>query len=346
MAGGLPAEEGAGDLLVAVRVVVEHPGRQADRGVQQGVADRLRPRDLLDEVAVARGGERGEPVERRALLVRLRRQLADEERRRGEQVDVDADQPVGCHAAHRVGVEGAHVAALGDVAGVAEAAHQLRPGLRDAAGAPADLRRLGGEAVAGDGRQHQVEGVLGAAAVRGRVGERADGVQQLEDRAGPAVGHDQRQRVLVRRPHVDEVDVHAVDLGHELRQRVELRLGRAPVVVGRPVARERLQGRQLNALRPVVRRAPCWASASPRCAGAGRPAAPLESRRGRGGSRLRCPAAAIRPPFVWPAPGSDHAPGAVKTRRQPNPPEPRCCRRRAGRPRLNRPRFTQADRAA
>ena len=26
----LPAEEGAGDLLVAVRVVVEHPGREAN----------------------------------------------------------------------------------------------------------------------------------------------------------------------------------------------------------------------------------------------------------------------------------------------------------------------------
>ena len=73
-----------------------------------------------------------------------------------------------------------------------------------------------------------MEGVLGPAAVRGRVGERADGVQQLDDRAGPAVGHDQRQRVLVRRPHVQEVDVHPVDLGGELRQRVQPRLGTGP----------------------------------------------------------------------------------------------------------------------
>ena len=71
-------------------------------------------------------------------------------------------QPLGCLAAHRVGDGGAHVAALGDVAGVAEAAHQLRPGLRDAAGVPAELGRLAGEAVAGQGRQHQVERVLGA----------------------------------------------------------------------------------------------------------------------------------------------------------------------------------------
>ena len=62
-----------------------------------------------------------------------------------------------------------------------------------------------------------MEGVLGAAAVRGRVGQRADRVEQLDHGAGPAVGHDQRQRVRVRRLDVDEVDVHAVDLGHELR---------------------------------------------------------------------------------------------------------------------------------
>ena len=63
--------------------------------------------------------------------------------------------------------------------------------------------------------------------------------------------HDQRQRILVRRLDVDEVDVHAVDLGRELRQRVQLRLEPAPVVVGRPVARERLERLELDALRAV-----------------------------------------------------------------------------------------------
>ena len=50
---------------------------------------------------------------------------------------------------------------------------------------------------------------------------------------------------------MDEVDVDPVDLGRELRQRVELRLHLAPVVVGLPVARELLQRRQLHALRPI-----------------------------------------------------------------------------------------------
>src|ERR671936_475120 len=125
-----------------------------------------------------------------------------------------------------------------DVVRIAEALHQLRPGSRDAAGAPTDFRGLAGEAVAGDGRQDEVECVLGGSAVRGRVGEWADGFEQLDNRAGPAVRHDQRQRVLVLGAHVDEVDVHPVDLGRELRQRVESPLDPAKVVVLYPVAVE------------------------------------------------------------------------------------------------------------
>jgi hypothetical protein len=163
----------------------------------------------------------------------------------------DAEQPLGRLPSHQVRDEGAHVAALGDVARVVEAVHQLRPRACDAAGLPAELGRLARKAVAGQGRQHQVEGVLGGAAVSGRVGQRADGVEELDDRAGPAMRHDQRHRVLMPRPDVDEVDLDPVDLGRELRQRVQSRLALAPVVVGRPVAAERLQRRQLPALGAV-----------------------------------------------------------------------------------------------
>ena len=110
---------------------------------------------------------------------------------------MDTEQPLGRLPSHDVGDEGAHVAALGDIAGVAESVHQLRPGLRDAAGVPAELGGLAGEAVAGQGRQHEVKRVLRLPTVRGRVGQRADGLEQLDHRAGPAVRHDQRQRVLV-----------------------------------------------------------------------------------------------------------------------------------------------------
>jgi len=134
---------------------------------------------------------------------------------------------------------------------LAETGHQLPPRLRNAGGGPAELGRLVGEAVPGDGRQHQMERVRGAAAVRGRVGERLDGLEQLDDRAGPAMGHDQRQRALVPRAHVDEVDVDPVNLGPELRQCVQLGLEPAPVVPGRPEPGERLSGRQLHTLRAI-----------------------------------------------------------------------------------------------
>src|SRR4026207_1977660 len=86
-----------------------------------------------------------------------------------------------------------------------------------------------------------------AGAVRG-----ADGLEQLDHGAGPAVGHDQRQRALVLRSDVDEVDLHAVVLGRELWTRVEPLRPAPEVVVARPVVRECLQRRQLDALRPVV----------------------------------------------------------------------------------------------
>ena len=163
-----------------------------------------------------------------------------------------AASPVRSLTAHCVGHERADVAALGDVAGVAEPVHQLCPRSARPTRLPAELGRLGREAVAGQGRQHQMERVFGASAVRGRVRQRADRVEQLHDRAGPAVGHDQRQRILMLRPHVDEVDVHAVDLGRELRQRVQPRFDAPEVVVGRPVSGELLEGRQLDALRAIV----------------------------------------------------------------------------------------------
>jgi hypothetical protein len=71
--------------------------------------------------------------------------------------------------------------------------------------------------------------------------------------------HDQRHRVLVRRLHVDEVDVNPVDLGRELRDRIQFRLALAPVVIGCPVAGELLDHRRLHALRPIgdeIRRRP------------------------------------------------------------------------------------------
>ena len=96
-----------------------------------------------------------------------------------------------------------------------------------------------------------MERVRCARAVRRGIRERLDDLQLLDDRAGPPVRDDQRQRVLVLGADVDEVDVEPVDLGDELRQGVQFRLALAPVVVGPPVARELLHHRERHALRVV-----------------------------------------------------------------------------------------------
>ena len=198
---------------------------------------------------------------------------------------MDSDQTLGCLAAHRVGDAGTHVAALGHVAGVAETTHELGPGARGAAEVPADLERLAGEPISRQRGEHEMERILGAAPVRRRIRQRPDGVDHLDHGAGPAVGHDQWQRVLVRRLDVDEMDVHAIDLAHELRQRVQARRDPPEVVFVLPVARELLQRSQLDALRPVGGQLLARPACCARCACADRRASPRECRGGRGGRR-------------------------------------------------------------
>ena len=62
------------------------------------------------------------------------------------------------------------------------------------------------EAVAGRVGDHDVERVLGAAAVGDRVDERVDHVEVVDGRPGVGVREQQRRRARVRRAHVDEVD--------------------------------------------------------------------------------------------------------------------------------------------
>ena len=153
--------------------------------------------------------------------------------------------------AHLLGDDRAPIAALRHELRVPEALHQHDPGTRDVLGIPAGGGRLAREAVAGHRRNHQVERVRCAAAMCGGIGERFDDLHLLDDRSGPSVRDDERQRVLVLRANVDEVNVEAVDLGDEVRHGVQFRLDLAPVVVGRPVARECLSRGELNALRVV-----------------------------------------------------------------------------------------------
>src|SRR5262249_53182473 len=152
-------------------------------------------------------------------------------RYRGRQVEVDAEQSCGRLARHRAGDGRAPVATLGDVASVPEALHQFRPGSGDVVRVPTGARRLAGEAVARQGRDHDVERVLGAPSVSGWIRERTDDLELLDDGSRPTVRDDHRKRILVTRTDVYEVNVDSVYRCHELRQGVELRLRLSPVVV-------------------------------------------------------------------------------------------------------------------
>jgi len=65
------------------------------------------------------------------------------------------------------------------------------------------------------------------------------------------MGHDQRQRVLARGADVYEDDVQPVDYRLELRQRVQPRLGRPPVIAVGPVTAKVPQVRKRHTLEPV-----------------------------------------------------------------------------------------------
>src|SRR5688500_1934873 len=96
-----------------------------------------------------------------------------------------------------------------------------------------------------------MESVRWLAAMRRGIGQGIDDLQLLDDGAGPSVRDDERQRVFVRRTNVNEMNVDPIDLGDEIRQRVESCLNLAPVVLRCPIARELLHRRELHALRCI-----------------------------------------------------------------------------------------------
>ena len=170
-AAGL-SEEGARDELVAAHIVVEHPGRQADRRVRDAV-ERLRAVRHLVGIADAGREEVDQHLIRCLLLggearrwrVADRDRPRDVGRNRGRHVRVDAEQPRRRQQGHLLGDGVAPVAALCDEVRVAEPVHQHDPGTGDADGVPAGLGRLTREPVARQRRDHEMEGVRGARAV-------------------------------------------------------------------------------------------------------------------------------------------------------------------------------------
>src|SRR6185503_11180387 len=121
-------------------------------------------------------------------------------------------------------------------------------GLGDAGRVPSGLCRFAGEAVTRKRWDDDVEGVIGAAAVRSRIGQGLDDFELFDDRAWPAMGDDDRHGVFMLGLYMDEVKVQPVDLRGELRVGVQFRFDFAPVVVLGPVVGELPDGSELDAL--------------------------------------------------------------------------------------------------
>ena len=83
------------------------------------------------------------------------------------------------------------------------------------------------------------------------LAQRFDHVEELGDRAGPAVRNDQRDRVGVVGPRVDEVDLLAVDLREVVRPAVEAVFLRAPVELRAPRVAQVLQVPEVGAVVPA-----------------------------------------------------------------------------------------------
>src|SRR4051812_39647825 len=137
---------------------------------------------------------------------------------------------------------------LGDVAGVAEALHQFRPGSAHPLGTPAGARRLARETVARHRGDNHVEGVGCARAVCRGIGKRVDDLQLLDDRAGPSVRNKERQSILMLRTNMNKMNLQTIDLRDKLRQGTEPGLAPAPIVIGRPIVCEILHRRERYAL--------------------------------------------------------------------------------------------------
>jgi len=135
---------------------------------------------------------------------------------------VDAHDCIGVGPGQARGDPGAKVAAVGGVPRIAKAVgHQPVPQRGDRVGAEPARRRRGGEAEPGQRRHDDGERVRGVTAVRLRVGQQGEQVQVLAERARPAVGQQQRQRVWPATGRMDQVQQLTIQVGPQVGQLVQ-----------------------------------------------------------------------------------------------------------------------------
>src|SRR4029077_16023342 len=226
------------------------PQRLTRGRIRKRIAYGLRTRRVFAKIAALVVGEPRRPVDSSALGGSgVVRQLFGK-----DELPVHVGRAQALGALKRKGVRHSRppIAALCHPAVVAEELHQRRPGAGDPVHVPARLHRLVGEGEARERRHDDMERVLLPSPVPGGIAERADDLHELHDRSRPSVRENDRERVPVRRAHVDEVNAEPVDLGAVLWKGVEASLEPAPVVLVSPVGDQRLSLLEGYALRPVT----------------------------------------------------------------------------------------------
>ena len=154
---------------------------------------------------------------------------------------MNADQALGIGVAQARGDEAAPVAALRAEARVAQdVGHQLGESVGDLLDAEARLAGLERQRVAGKRRRDDAE----------VLGKQRDQLEELDDRAGPAVRNEQRHGVRSPARLVDEVQLDAADRHAELAKAVDARFLRAPIKVSVPIVDEILKTPKTGTGRP------------------------------------------------------------------------------------------------
>src|SRR5580704_1082466 len=246
-----------GKLIFRIAVVIGpglellvNPQRLARGRVSQWIANGLRTRPLFAEIAALVIAEQRRSVDgfllgRRGLL----RQLFGKDEL---PVHMGRDQTRGPLMRQCVRYARPPIASLRYPALVAKAWHQRRPSAGYPVHVPARLDRLVGEGKAWERRHDHMERVLRPSPVAGGIAERADDLHELNDRSRPSVRENDRQRVLLRGTHMDEMNANPVNLGAVLWEGVEASLEPVPVVLVAPVSDQRLSLLEGYALRPVT----------------------------------------------------------------------------------------------
>src|SRR5207237_54927 len=150
---------------------------------------------------------------------------------------VNANHWLGIVQRHERGNPGPEISALSPAALVTQTTHEAVPQPGDMLVVHTHLTGPLGEPVTRKGRDDDVKGGT-VNAVGVRIRQEWHERKQLDERARPAMGQDQRNAVPVSGPLMDEVDVDAVELGAELSGRVQLTLLCLPIELVGPIRKQ------------------------------------------------------------------------------------------------------------